>query len=345
MRRLGIVVVGLALVVVPAALMVVFGLPYGRSHPQAFAHTYTYPNGNTTHLHIDADITNGSRPCDPIDETATVQVGAKHKVGVCIEDYEPNSIEAFEFHIRYTGDPDAVPPTIINKAAEVKDVAPALDDNPDANDGDDPAGFKLGDRWDCTAFGLFPPVGEDRRTRGVADAVIVCYADLFNPDQDLSADPGLLATIEFTATGAGVDTIDFGPIDDTNRNYVIGPLPGVGIARCGTAGWVQEERVGCFGATIEKVGLDGRFDCLFEDDAGRGTSLGLIGDDWEFGFPGGRVAGTGGVHRFGNRAVVRGQAPGVLLFAFGTCPAGPGMAFALDMSTVPLRILRLVDRG
>jgi hypothetical protein len=103
--------------------------------------------------------------------------------------------------------------------------------------------------------------------------------------------------------------------------------------------------VGCYGATIEKVGLAGRFDCLFEDDAGRGISLGLIGDDWEFSFPGGSVDGTGGVHHFRNRAVVRGQAPGFLVAAFGTCPNGPGMVFAIDMSAVPFRVLRVVDRG
>ena len=154
---------------VATALLVAFGPPYGGSHRGAFAHVYTLPeNGNTTHLHIDADITNGNRPCDPIDEVAAVGVGATHEAGVCIEDYDTSgepktgtctnsdhtgcgtsAIESFELHIRYAGDPDATPPTTIN-------IAPTLDcgsgtsdpgcvdANPNANDGDDVNGYKLG---------------------------------------------------------------------------------------------------------------------------------------------------------------------------------------------------------
>jgi hypothetical protein len=240
-------------------LATVLGVSYRRADPEALAHVYTFPgNGNTTHLHIDADITNGSRPCDPVDDTATVAVGAAHKVGVCIEDYVPNSIGSFELYIRYTGDPDATPPTTIN-------IAPTLDcgsgtgdpgclnANPNANDGDDPTGFKLGGGWACGCFGLpvcFPK-GDDPRTPGLADALIVCYgAPLNNPDQDLSANPSLLATIEFTAVGAGTDTIDFGPIE-ANATSVLSPRPGGGVARCRTG--VPEDQVGCFGATIHKV--------------------------------------------------------------------------------------------
>jgi hypothetical protein len=265
-------------VLAAAVLLAAFGLPYGKSHPKAFAHVYTFPgNGNYTHLHIDADISNGGRPCDPIDATATVTVGSKHKVGVCLEDYVPNSVAEFELHIRYNGDPDAVPPTTINSSptelpppvwdpgdpladppipggwvwsCPVADPH-CLDVNPDANDGNDPTGFKLGGGWDCSVFGIAPPVGEDPQTPHVADAFMACWADLANPDQDLSANPGLLATIEFTATNAGVDTIDFGPIDATNANQVQSPRPGAGVARCGTA--VPADQVGCFGATIHKV--------------------------------------------------------------------------------------------
>jgi len=209
-------------------------------------------------LRIDADITNGARPCDPIDDTATVSKGSKHKVGVCIEDYVLNSVEAFELHIRYTGDPNASPPTTLNVATEKSTSGPMLDGNPDANDGNDPAGFKLGDGWDCAAFGLSPPVGDDPNTVGVADARIMCYANLTTLDRDLTANPGLLATIEFTAIGVGTDTIDFGPIDASNLNSVGRPRQGGGIANCGTR--VPADQVGCFGATIHKV-CAGDADC------------------------------------------------------------------------------------
>jgi hypothetical protein len=207
-----------------------------------------------TRLAIDADITNGSRPCDPIDASATVAVGSLHKVGVCIEDYVPSSINNFQLQIRYTGDPSATPPTTLNRATEVADVAPALDDNPDANDG---AGAdKLGTGWDCTGLGVASPKGDDPLTPNVADAFIVCNAALANPDQELSANPGLLTTIEFTAVSAGDDVIDFGPADATNTSNVQGgtggpgPRPGGDAVRCGTA--VPADKVDCLGATIHK---------------------------------------------------------------------------------------------
>jgi hypothetical protein len=206
-------------------------------------------------LAIDADITNGSRPCDPIDNAATVDVGSVHKVGVCIEDYVPKSINNFLLQIRYTGDPSATPPTTLNKATELPDVAPGLDDNPDANDGDDPSGFKLGGGWDCTGLGLKYPMGEDPITANLADAFIVCNADLVDPDQDLTANPGLLATIEFTAQGAGDDVINFGPADVTNRSNVMNPRPGDGQGRCGTM--VAADVIDCLGATIHKQGAGG----------------------------------------------------------------------------------------
>ena len=301
MRRLGIAAVGLALAVAGAVLLVVFGLPYGGSHREAFAHFYTFPgNGNQTHLHIDADITNGTRPCSPIDASATVAVGATHKVGVCIEHYVPNSVNNFELHIRYTGDPNDNNPPLLNIAPDPQGseeptwggtgpycgATGCVDDNPDANDSGRPAGEagggwrscsdgidndddtlvdmadpdcnppadpnKLGVFWDCTGLGVFPPVGDYPGTPDVADASIVCMANLVTPDQDLAANLGLLATIEFTAIGAGTDTIDFGPMDANNKNSVHGPRPGDGDARCGTA--VLADQVGCFGATIHKVG-------------------------------------------------------------------------------------------
>jgi hypothetical protein len=224
------------------------------------------PDNWSTTLHIDADITNGSRPCAPIDDTATVGVGGTHKVGVCIENHAPNSIRAFELHIRYTGDPSDNDPPLLNFAPDPQgseesqnggsgpDCATdgCLNDNPDANDGDDPAGFRLGGGWDCTGLYIVRPVGEDPSTPNVADAKIICNANLVSPDQDLAANPGLLATIEFTATSVGIDTIDFGPIDASNRNAVRGPRQGGGVARCGTA--VPADQVGCFGAVVHKMG-------------------------------------------------------------------------------------------
>jgi hypothetical protein len=316
-----------AAVVIP---MAVFGLPYGRFDAESFVHLYTYPpNGNETHLHIDADITNGSRPCDPIDGTATVRVGDVHKVGVCLETYDPNSVEAFELHIHYDS---------VNVATEVPDVAPALDDNPDANDGDDPTGFMLGSNWDCTGFSVQMPMGDDPTTPGVADAKIICNANIMTPDLDLAADPGLLATVEFTAIGVGVDIIDFGPIDANNKNAVANPRPNCGIARCGTA--VPADTVGCFGAIINKVPP---CDCEFIDDFYNDTSLCLRDSTWEFTWPDGSASGMGYMLSYYSRIVMLGRGSGFIVFALGTCPSGPGTALAIDWGGVPFQFLRLYD--
>jgi hypothetical protein len=339
-------------VVVP---MTVFGLPYDRFTPESFTHSYTRPeNGNQTHLHIDADIHNGTGPCHPIDSQATVTVGQTHQVGVCIESYQPNSIGTFELHIRYTGNPDATPPTTLNSAqtiacgsagatgATALDDPACLDANPDANDG--AGSTKLGTGWDCTSFGLLYPQGDDPLTPGVADAVIVCHSNLASADQELTVDPGLLATITFTANRAGDDVIDFGPINTLNANAVGTPRANSGFARCGTA--VPADQVGCFGAVIHKRPP---CDCLWDDTTGNGTHLCLQGQNWTFSFPGGAFSGLGRVVRFrtplGIRAVLSGIATTrkFTIAGAGLCPSGPGTAAGVDLTRVLPRILRLRD--
>jgi hypothetical protein len=348
---LALVAIATLAVVVPMTLL---GLPYGRFDPEAFAHLYTLPppHPNQTHLHIDADATNGARPCDPLDDEALVGVGRTHSVGVCLETYAPNTVNNFELHVRYTGDPDATTPTTINLAPTVACAgadgnsarvgtdgdSACLDANPDANDGDDPTGFKLGGGWDCSGFTVAPPVGDDPSTPNVADAFIVCYANLATPDQDLSADPGLLATITFTATGVGDDFIDFGDVDASNNNIVYSPLVPSStdnVARCGTS--VPEDQVGCFYATIHKVDID----CEFNDDFGRGTSLIIWGNNWRFTWLGGQASGIGRVVHMGSRVMLlgRGQGNRFFLAGFGTCPSGPGRFYGLAGSS----FLRLQD--
>jgi len=250
-----------------ALLLAIIGLHYGAGNPEAFAHAYTHPaSGNTIHLHIDADITNGTRPCDPIDTTATVAVGMVHKVGVCLEDYQPNSIEAFELFINnddslnFAPDPqgDEEP---LNGGSGPACTAGCLDDNPDGNDGDDPSGFKLGGGWDCSGLGAAPPRGQTLPIH------IVCSGSIGNPDKDLSANPGLLATVQFTALAPGTDSISFSP--DTAVGY---PLPGDELARCGTPPRV-EQSMGCFGATITKVPDQGIVKTVLTDPVVAGSPV------------------------------------------------------------------------
>jgi len=330
-------------VVVP---ITVFGLPAGNSDPDAFSH-----------LHVDANPNNGTRPCDPLDSTRTVQVGDTYDVALCLETYAPNKLEAFKLRLYYDMKASNLS---INTAPDPQgaeepahggtgpDCGSCLDDNPDANDTKAPDTNDpeyLGSDWDCSGFTVFPPVGDDVNTpcqdqygqpiTPCHDAVIICNANIGMPDLDLSADPGLLATVRFTATGEGTELLTWG--DDTELVGSDLVLPAGSSALCGPE--VPESQIGCFGATINKV----VFDCVWEDSFGRGTYLGLLGNDWEFGYSEGTLSGTGRVMRFGDRAFVFGRGQGFYVAGFGTCPSGPGSAFALDFTSFPPHFLRVRD--
>jgi hypothetical protein len=185
-------------------------------------------------LDIDAVPGNGARPCDPIDSAAAVDVGSTYTVAVCIGDYTPAQLEAFELVITYDGTLDSGP--------EVADVAPALDDNPDANDGAGPD--KLGTGWDCTALGFtYPTMNDASYVPAPAPplklAHIVCNANIVSPDKELADSPGLLATMTLNATAAGVDTLVFQPHTGIS-------VTGVGSFDCGET----QPAMTCTGATI-----------------------------------------------------------------------------------------------
>jgi hypothetical protein len=229
---------------VAAALLAAFGLPYGASNPNAFAHVYTEPStGLTAHLEIDAIPGNGNRPCDPIDTSATVAVGSTHTVAICFDDYKANDVRSFQIRLtnddalNFAPDPQGSEEAMNGGTGPDCATVGCLDDNPDANDGDSPAGLKLGSNWDCTGLEFLRPRSE------VLPIELVCNAALVSPDMDLSADPGLLATATFRADAAGVDTIGFVPWTSigmkTDDQKSCGDMP--------------EYLIGCFGATIHKV--------------------------------------------------------------------------------------------
>jgi hypothetical protein len=218
------------------------GFPYGKHNPKAFAHVYTEPStGLVAHLHIDADITNGARPCDPLDSTATVTVGGTQAVGVCLEDYQPNDVWSFQIGLvnddglNFAPDPQGSEEPM--NGGTGPDCGNCVDDNPDANDGDSPTGLKLGSGWDCTGFTFVRPRSE------VPPIELVCNGDIAAKDFDLSANPGLLATVTFDALAGGVDTLTFA--SDT--------AIGMASAQDGSCGDDPEYLIGCFGATIHKV--------------------------------------------------------------------------------------------
>lgn len=195
------------------------------------------------HLAMDADPANGTRPCDPVDATAAAAVGSTYTVAVCLGDYTANDVESFELFINndqtlsFAADPQGSEEP--QNGGSGPECEKCLDDNPDVNDGDDPAGFKLGGGWDCSAFGIAPPWSE------MLPIHLVCNADILSPDKDLSANPGLLATITLQAKNGGSDTLSFA------SNTAIG----MSTSQHGSCGAVPANLIDCFGATINGGGV------------------------------------------------------------------------------------------
>jgi hypothetical protein len=195
---------------------------------------------------MDADPANGNRPCDPIDASATAAVGSTYTVAVCLADYKANDVESFQLEINndqalsFAPDPQGSEEAAYGGSGP--DCGSCLDDNPDANDGDDPAGFKLGSGWDCSGITVAPPRSQTLPIR------LVCNAEIaVSPDKDLSANPGLLATITFQALTAGVDTLTFGSATAI----------GMTTSQDGSCGDVPGDLIDCSGATINIGGVAG----------------------------------------------------------------------------------------
>lgn len=186
-------------------------------------------------LAIDADIENGDGPCNPIDDKADVEEGAAHRVGVCVLD-PPSPVYSFLVRVVYD--------ERVNRAPEVPDVLPALDDNPDANAGETTfSSPSLGERWDCSGMGIHPPSGDDSRTQDKHDAVLACHADLENPDTTLVKD-GPLAVITVEAIDRGDGYIEFDPTTEIGDEF----------GTIGTCGLVPAQKIPCRGAVLRNPG-------------------------------------------------------------------------------------------
>jgi len=156
---------------------------------------------NRPHLAIDADTTNGSRPCDPVDaQRLNAPTSGAYTVGICLVNSQ-GSPDAFEAVVEWSGG--------VALAPEVADAGDALDDNPDFNDSTPPLGF--GTDWNCTGLGFAYPIADDPQTPEVTEAHVVCNSKNFNAGE-LTAEPGLLATLTLQAGGTGFETFEFAPL-------------------------------------------------------------------------------------------------------------------------------------
>ena len=233
--------------IIAVALVGTLGMPVlsgGKSAPVVQAQNQPY-------LAIDADLTNGNRPCDPIDDEATAGgIGAQHTVGVCLVDHAAaeDPIPTFVVDISYDE-------TKYEGVEESGGEPYFLDVNPDANDGS--GSDKLGTDWTCDpipGLSIPPSMGPP--------AHIECWT--IQGTKALTADPGLIATLTFTVVGLGDDVLTF---DSTSEIYA---------SYC-------NENMPCPGATIHAAGAP-----VEGPDSSNGNGKGNVNGDGNGN--GGRVA-------------------------------------------------------
>jgi hypothetical protein len=221
-----------------AAIAVALAFTLGPGHSHVAGGQALGTQQGDFELAIDANVENGNGPCDPIDSEADVNVGAVHRVAVCILN-TPAPVFSFLTRVVYDGQ--------LNVAPEVPDLLPALDDNPDANAGATTfSSPNLGTGWDCSGFGVYPPRGDDEFTPDKNDAVLACHADLRTLTPDITlVQSGPLEVITFQVVGQGDDRIEFDP------ETAIG---GSRLGTIGTCGDIPEQTIPCHGAVIHKRG-------------------------------------------------------------------------------------------
>jgi hypothetical protein len=180
------------------ATVLAIARPGGSGNQESLAHIITptgTPGAPLVHLEIDADVPNGSDPCNPVD--ATAPAGGMHKVAVCLtSSSQPPA--SFTVELLYDD--------TLNSCTDIANSGTGLDDNPDANAGTTvwpDAAHSLGTvGWDCSGGGVKYPV---------------CDTDVCDYDADPECDPADhtgpahgKAFITCMCTGTGCATLPVG---------------------------------------------------------------------------------------------------------------------------------------
>jgi len=217
------------------ATVLAIARPGGSGNQESLAHIITptgTPGAALVHLEIDADATNGSGPCNPVDATAEVEVaGDMHKVAVCLTS-SPAAPAGFQFEVVYDD--------TLNSCTDSNPGGTALDDNPDANVGLTTFTTPdLGAGWDCDIVGVDPPAcDKDPETgAGHGRARISC---LTVETPTLPAGPGVsapIAVVAFNAVHGGTDNLKLEDVALFDENID-------SIVQCHGSG-------PCFGATLD----------------------------------------------------------------------------------------------
>jgi len=153
-------------------------------------------------ISLDMDTTNGGGPCAVIDSStshsgADPVSGPVYDVAICATGlYQGFPIGSFTFDVLYDDG--------LNEATEVANVAPALDDNPDANAGTTNWPDSLGALWACDNSGSGFPTGNTIAPGG--DAFLACDGTAVGATFTLgdNEDHGVIAVIHFKAIAGSV---------------------------------------------------------------------------------------------------------------------------------------------
>jgi hypothetical protein len=285
--------------------------------------------------------------CDlPPDSSRTVAHPTGFDVAVCVED-PTAAVAVFSFNLLYN--------KTILVAPEVANSGAALDDNPNANQA------ALGGGWDCSSFGQAFPMGDkdeagDPPTLG--RAFLGCLS-LNGPWTFTSTNylalvhfttQGITDTTSLTLASVTMSDPDANEIGSCNPDVIV-PMPCVDGSVTVTGGappptatnTPTPTRTPTITPTPTVTPTPPPFDCVFEDDYGWGTSLGIKARNWTFMGPGAfKVSGTGVMH-IRDRVIVSGKSGSVRVFGVGMCPSGPARATAVNMSIQRFGVLRLSD--
>jgi hypothetical protein len=215
-------------------------------------------------LRLDMDATNGNGVCDPIDSTKVASVGpAAMKVGVCLSNpLGTLPVAAFGYNITYND-------TIV-LAPEVADVAPSLDDNPDANVGvtvftSTLYPNDLGGGWDCSGGVGAYPVGDNNPATGSGNGNAYSGGCGSGGGPNILLE-GPLGVITFNALQLGIDTLGISGATVTADDF----------SEIGSCNPAVDMEMACVGGTVIVASC---IDAVNSDPEVRPNGPALEGDD------------------------------------------------------------------
>ena len=152
--------------------------------------------------------------CDPIQASASHDLGTTYQVAVCLTDANPLNNEvpkAFQFNLEYDDTLNTCLPVDCDTDAETEGIqGPCRDSNPDANEG---VSFfstpDLGSGWNCNASDVDPPVCDKDPTHPKGVAYLSCFSTSAGtlPVSTTTSEPIAVVTFKANSTTTGTDTL------------------------------------------------------------------------------------------------------------------------------------------